>query len=77
MKGRPVHEFQILTISSSLPMGLMDELLTRTETVLQHHGASRVWIDQSQPELTVRAEFPTLGGTAVGTAAVAELSPLV
>ncbi|MBA2952408.1 hypothetical protein HZF07_01700 [Nocardioides sp. CGMCC 1.13656] len=72
-----MHEFQILTLSSSLPMGLMDEILTRTETVLQDHGASRIWIDRSQPGLTVLAEFPTAGGTTVGTAPVAELSPLV
>ncbi|MVQ51570.1 hypothetical protein GON03_20520 [Nocardioides sp. MAH-18] len=55
----------------------MDEILTRTETVLQDHGASRIWIDRSQPGLTVLAEFPTAGGTTVGTAPVAELSPLV
>lgn len=76
-KGCPVHEFQILTLSSSLPMGLMDELLTRTESVLEDHGASRVWIDQSQPGLTVLAEFPATDATPGVTAHLAEFSPLV
>jgi hypothetical protein len=72
-----VHEFQILTVSSSLPLRLMDDLLTRTESVLQAHGASRVWIDQTRPGLTVVAEFPEVAGSVADVPAGAELSPLV
>jgi len=73
-----VHKFQILTVSSSLPMALMDDLLTRTESVLEAHGACRVWIDQSRPGLTVVAEFPDLVGSEGNVvSAAAELSPPV
>lgn len=54
-----VREVHVLTVSSNLPMGLLDDLLTSAETLLHKHGASRVWIDAAQPGNAVLAEFPT------------------
>lgn len=75
-----MREVQVLTVSKSLPIGLMDELLTRTESALHAHGASRVWIDATQPGMTVLAEFPEvpeiLGGPD-GAVPIAELAPRV
>ena len=76
-KGCLVREVHVLTVSSSLPVNLLDELLTRTESVLHEHGASRVWIDLNQPGTAVLAEFPEVVSAPVPRAPVAELSPLV
>ena len=58
-------------------MGLVDDLLTRTESVLERHGATRVWIDGTQPGTTVLAEFPETASAPSVLAPAAELRPLV
>jgi hypothetical protein len=73
-----VREVHVLTVSSSVPMRLLDELLTHAEAVLHEHGASRVWVDPTQPGTSVVAEFPE--GPVVypmTSAAMPGLSPLV
>lgn len=72
-----MHEVQILNVSSNLPVALLDDLLTCTESVLQVHGASRVWIDAAQPGTTVVAEFPEPAGRPAVAPPAVELSPLV
>ena len=52
-----MREIHVLTVSSSLPIGLLDELLTTTEALLHANGAARVWIDPGQPGISVLAEF--------------------
>jgi hypothetical protein len=73
-----VRKIHVLTVSSSLPMRLLDELLTRTEAILHDHGAARVWVDPTQPGTTVLAEFPdaATSGT-VPAAALAEVDASV
>ncbi len=71
-----MREIHVLTVSSNLPMRLLDELLTRTESVLHEHGASRVWVDPTQPGTSVLAEFPDTVSPAAGAFAPALLADL-
>jgi hypothetical protein len=58
-------------------MGLMDDLLTKTESILLRHGATRIWIDPTQPGTTILAEFPEAAATSASAASVTALHPLV
>lgn len=59
---RELPAVHVLTVSSGLPLSLLDALLTRTEAVLHQYGAARVWIDPTGPGTTVLAEFPPPSG---------------
>ncbi len=54
-------EVHVLTVSTGLPVRLLEALLTQTEAVLEDQGATRIWIDSSLPGTTVLAELPTDG----------------
>jgi hypothetical protein len=53
-----VPEVHVLTVSTGLPMRLLEALLTQTEAVLEEQGATRIWVDSSLPGTTVLADFP-------------------
>ncbi|MFC7497443.1 MULTISPECIES: hypothetical protein [unclassified Nocardioides] len=76
-----MHTVHVLTVSSGLPLELLDALLTRTEAILEEHGASRIWIDPAQPETTVMAEFsgtpaPSVPQDLAGVGATPEPAPV-
>jgi hypothetical protein len=52
--ARPIR---VLTVSSGLPLALLDAILTAAETALLAQGASRVWLAVGERPLTVMAEF--------------------
>lgn len=50
---------RVLTLDSSLPMALMDRILTVTEEALVELGATRIWLERSTPGMSVMAEIPS------------------
>jgi hypothetical protein len=53
-----VSSVPVLTLAAGLPFRLVDELLSEVETVLERHGARRLWIEAAGHALTVVAELP-------------------
>ncbi|MGB0102454.1 MAG: hypothetical protein WBP61_19405 [Nocardioides sp.] len=48
----------VTTVHPDLPIALIDHLLACIEHALQTAGASRIWIDEGLPPLSVMAELP-------------------
>lgn len=48
----------VVTVTPSLPLWVLDPLLTGIERSLHDAGASRVWVSDERPRLRVMADIP-------------------
>ena len=49
---------EVLTVSESVSLPVLDRVLTATEEALQDAGACRVWVERESLALTVMADLP-------------------
>jgi hypothetical protein len=53
-----VQIVHILTVEPTLPVAVLDDVLTAVDKALLEIGATRVWIDPDRPALAIMAELP-------------------
>jgi hypothetical protein len=53
-----VQIVHVLTVVPTLPVSVLDEMLTAVEKALLEMGATRIWIDPELPALAIIAELP-------------------
>jgi hypothetical protein len=55
-----VQTFPVVTVVPTLPLPVLDLVLTSIERTLNDAGALRIWVDSEGPTpgMTVMAEFP-------------------
>ena len=49
---------EVLTVSESVSLPVLDRVLTATQEALHDAGACRVWVERESLALTVMAELP-------------------
>ena len=53
-----MRRHHIATVNPTLPLRLLDNLLSALEATLCEAGATHVWLDPELPPLAVMAAFP-------------------
>jgi hypothetical protein len=48
----------VLTVPSTLPHRVLDQVLTAVESALLEAGATHVWVSAERPDLAVMADLP-------------------
>ena len=56
--GGSVQIVHVLTVVPTLPVVMLDDMLTSLEKALVEMGATRIWIDPERPALAIMAELP-------------------
>jgi len=56
------RQTHVLTLSSRLPIQVLDQILTAAEESLTEAGATRVWAERSTSGVVVLADLPAASG---------------